>query len=137
MKAGKFSDGIVPVTVKENYVDESGKKKSREYIVDADEGPRADTSLDALAKLKPVFAADGSVTAGNSSQTSDGAAFVIVMSEKKVKELNLTPVARLVSYSAAGILQGVLCGYWPCGSGSKSVETGRNEITGYSTYRIE
>ncbi len=103
MAAGKFKDGIVPVTVKENYVDENGKKKSREYIVDADEGPRADTSLDALAKLKPVFAADGSVTAGNSSQTSDGAAFVIVMSERKVKELNLTPIARLVSYSAAGV----------------------------------
>lgn len=103
MKAGKFKDGIVPVTVKENYVDEQGKKKTREYVVDADEGPRADTSLDALAKLKPVFAADGSVTAGNSSQTSDGAAFVIVMSERKVKELNLKPIARLVSYSAAGV----------------------------------
>lgn len=103
IKAGKFKDGIVPVTVKENYVDESGKIKSREYIVDTDEGPRADTSLEALAKLKPVFAADGSVTAGNSSQTSDGAAFVIVMSERKVKELNLTPIARLVSYSAAGV----------------------------------
>jgi len=103
IKAGKFKDEIVPVTVKENYVDEQGKKKSREYIVDIDEGPRADTSLDALAKLKPVFAADGSVTAGNSSQTSDGAAFVIVMSERKVKELNLKPIARLVSYSAAGV----------------------------------
>lgn len=103
MKAGKFKDGIVPITVKENYVDEQGKKKLREYIVDADEGPRADTSLDALAKLKPVFAADGSVTAGNSSQTSDGAAFVIVMSERKVKELNLKPIARLVAYSAAGV----------------------------------
>ncbi len=103
MKAGKFKDEIVPITVKENYVDEQGKMKSREYVVDTDEGPRADTSLDALAKLKPVFAADGSVTAGNSSQTSDGAAFVIVMSERKVKELNLTPIARLVSYSAAGV----------------------------------
>lgn len=103
MKASKFKDGIVPVTVKENYVDEQGKKKTREYVVDADEGPRADTSLDALAKLKPVFAADGSVTAGNSSQTSDGAAFVIVMSERKVKELNLKPIARLISYAAAGV----------------------------------
>lgn len=103
MEAGKFKDGIVPVTVKENYVDEEGKKKSREYVVDADEGTRADTSMDALSKLKPVFAADGSVTAGNSSQTSDGAAFVIVMSERKMKELNLTPVARLVSYSAGGV----------------------------------
>lgn len=103
MKAGKFKDEIVPVTVKENYVDEDGKKKSREYIVDTDEGPRADTSKDALAKLKPVFAADGSVTAGNSSQTSDGAAFVVVMSERKIKELNLKPIARLVSYAAAGV----------------------------------
>ena len=84
-------------------MDEKGKKKSREYIVDTDEGPRADTSKDALAKLKPVFAADGSVTAGNSSQTSDGAAFVVVMSERKVKELNLKPIARLVSYAAAGV----------------------------------
>lgn len=103
IKAGKFKDEIVPVTVKENYVDENGKKKSREYIVDTDEGPRGDTSLDALAKLKPVFANNGSVTAGNSSQTSDGAAFVIVMSERKMKELNLKPIARLVSYAAAGV----------------------------------
>ena len=102
MKENKFKDDIVPVTVKENYVD-GGKKKSREYIVDADEGPRADTSMDALAKLKPVFAAGGSVTAGNSSQMSDGAAFVIVMSEKKMKELNLTPIARLISYAPAGV----------------------------------
>jgi len=103
VKAGRFKDEIVPITVKENYVDESGKKKSREYMVDTDEGPRADTSLDALAKLKPVFANNGSVTAGNSSQTSDGAAFVVVMSERKVKELNLKPIARLVSYAAAGV----------------------------------
>ena len=103
IKAGKFKDEIIPVTVKENYVDESGKKKSREYVVDTDEGPRADTSKEALAKLKPVFAANGSVTAGNSSQTSDGAAFVIVMSERKVKELNVKPIARLVSFATAGV----------------------------------
>lgn len=103
IKEGKFKEQVVPVTVKENYVDENGKKKSREYIVDTDEGPRADTSMEALAKLKPVFANNGSVTAGNSSQTSDGAAFVIVMSERKVKELNLKPIARLVSYAAAGV----------------------------------
>jgi len=102
MKENKFKDEIVPVTVKENYV-EGGKRKSREYIVDTDEGPRADTSMEALAKLKPVFSATGSVTAGNSSQTSDGAAFVIVMSERKVKELNLKPIARLVSFAAAGV----------------------------------
>lgn len=103
IKAGKFNDEIVKVDVKETYVDEKGKKQNRNYIVDADEGPRADTTMEALAKLKPVFAADGSVTAGNSSQTSDGAAFVIVMSERMVKELNLKPIARLVSYAAAGV----------------------------------
>jgi acetyl-CoA acyltransferase len=103
MKDGKFKDEIATVTVKENYLDEKGKKQVREYIVDGDEGPRADTSMDALAKLKPVFAADGSVTAGNSSQMSDGAAFVIVMSERMVKELGLKPIARLVSYAAAGV----------------------------------
>jgi acetyl-CoA acyltransferase len=102
MKENKFKDEIVAVTVKENYF-EAGKKKSREYIVDTDEGPRADTSMEALAKLKPVFSTTGSVTAGNSSQTSDGAAFVIVMSEKKMKELNLKPIARLVSFAAAGV----------------------------------
>src|SRR6185437_8712786 len=102
LKENKFKDEIVPVTVKENYV-EGGKKKSREFIMDTDEGPRADTTLDALAKLKPVFANGGSVTAGNSSQTSDGAAFVIVMSERKVKELGLKPIARLVSFASAGV----------------------------------
>jgi len=102
LKENKFKDEIVPVTVKENYV-EGGKKKSREFIMDTDEGPRADTTLGALAKLKPVFANGGSVTAGNSSQTSDGAAFVIVMSERKVKELGLKPIARLVSFAAAGV----------------------------------
>lgn len=103
IKEGRFKEEIVPVIVKENYVNESGKKQSREYKVDVDEGPRADTSLMALAKLKPVFANGGSVTAGNSSQTSDGAAFVILMSERKVKELNLSPLARLISYAAAGV----------------------------------
>ena len=100
---GKFDAQIVPITVKETYFDaNSGKKKTKEYIVNKDEGPRADTTVEALAKLKPVFAAGGSVTAGNSSQTSDGAAFVIVMSEKLVKELNLEPIARMLAYSVAG-----------------------------------
>jgi acetyl-CoA acyltransferase len=103
IREGKFASQIVPVTVKETYVDENGKRKTREFIVDTDEGPRADTTLEALAKLKPVFKAGGSVTAGNSSQTSDGASFVLVMSERMVKELNLQPVARLVSYAAAGV----------------------------------
>lgn len=101
---GRFDGQIVPIPVKEVYFDpNSGKKKAREYVVDRDEGPRADTTPEALAKLKPVFAAGGSVTAGNSSQTSDGAAFVLVMSEKMVNELNLKPVARMLSYATAGV----------------------------------
>lgn len=102
--AGKFKKSIVPITVEETYLDQaSGKKKTRSYVVDTDEGPRADTSLEALARLRPVFAANGSVTAGNSSQTSDGAAFVIVMSEKMVKELNLEPIARMITYASEGV----------------------------------
>lgn len=103
IEEGKFKDGIVPIKVSEVYLDENEKQHSREYIVDTDEGPRKESSLDALAKLKPVFDAKGSVTAGNSSQTSDGAAFVMVMSEKMVKELNLTPIARLKSYAVMGV----------------------------------
>lgn len=102
IKNGHLKDGIVPITVKENYFKE-GKMTSREYVVDTDEGPRADTTLDALAKLKPVFAAGGVVTAGNSSQTSDGAAFVMVMSERKMNELGLKPIAKLISYAVAGV----------------------------------
>jgi acetyl-CoA acyltransferase len=102
--AGKFAKSIVPVTVEETYVDQAtGKKKNRSYVVDTDEGPRADTSVEALAKLRPVFAANGTVTAGNSSQTSDGAAFVLVMSERMVKELNLEPIARMVNYATEGV----------------------------------
>lgn len=101
---GKFAEEIVPINVKETYFDaDSGKKKTREWTVAQDEGPRKDTSAEGLAKLKPVFAAGGSVTAGNSSQTSDGAAFVIVMSERLVNELNLKPVARMMSYASAGV----------------------------------
>ena len=103
IKAGKFKDEIVPVKVTETFLDENGKKKTKDYVVDTDEGPRADTSLEALAKLKPVFANGGSVTAGNSSQTSDGAAFVMVCSEKFMKEHNLKPIARLVSHAVAGV----------------------------------
>lgn len=102
ISSGKFKEEIIPVEIEEVYL-EDGQKKQRIYTVDTDEGPRADTSLGALAKLKPVFAMGGSVTAGNSSQTSDGAAFVMVMSEKMVKELNLAPIARLVSYAAMGV----------------------------------
>ncbi|GJM28908.1 MAG: acetyl-CoA acetyltransferase [Cyclobacteriaceae bacterium] len=103
IKQGKFKEEIVPIEVEETYLDEDNKKQQRKYVVDTDEGPRADTSLEALARLKPVFAQGGSVTAGNSSQTSDGAAFVLVMSEKRMKELGLQPIARLVSYAAAGV----------------------------------
>jgi len=102
--SGRFDKQIVPISVKENYFDAaSGKKKTREWTVVKDEGPRADTSAEGLARLKPVFAAGGSVTAGNSSQTSDGAAFVIVMSERLVNELNLKPMGRMVSYASAGV----------------------------------
>jgi acetyl-CoA acyltransferase len=100
---GKFDAQIVPITVEQTFVNEIGKKESKSYVVNKDEGPRAGTSLDALAGLKPVFAADGSVTAGNSSQMSDGAAFVLIMSETMVKELNLEPIARMVSYAASGV----------------------------------
>ncbi len=103
IQAGKFKDEIVPIKVSETYLDDNQKRKTREYTVANDEGARADTTIDALAKLKPVFAQNGSVTAGNSSQTSDGAAFVIVMSERMVKELNLKPIARLVSHAVAGV----------------------------------
>src|SRR5437868_2553004 len=103
IKNGYFKSGILPVTVEEVFVDSKGKKQKKNYVVDTDEGPRADTSIDALAKLKPAFAAGGSVTAGNSSQTSDGAAFVIVMSEGLVKELGLKPIARLIACASAGV----------------------------------
>ena len=100
---GKFKSQIVPIKVKETYLDENGKKAFREYIVDTDEGPRKDTNLKVLNKLRPVFTMNGSVTAGNSSQMSDGAAFVLIMSEKMVKELNVEPIARLVNYAVAGV----------------------------------
>lgn len=103
IKSGYFKDEIVPVEVEEVYVDPNGKRKTRKYVVDTDEGPRASTSKEVLGKLRPAFKAGGQVTAGNSSQTSDGAAFVMVMSEKMVKELNLEPIARLVNYVATGV----------------------------------
>jgi acetyl-CoA acyltransferase len=103
INAGKFKDEIVPIKVTEVFLDENSKRKTKDYIVDTDEGPRGDTSIEALTKLKPVFANGGSVTAGNSSQTSDGAAFVMVCSEEFMKEHNLTPIARLVSHAVAGV----------------------------------
>jgi len=103
IKNGYFKSGILPVTVEEVFVDPKGKKQKRSYTVDTDEGPRADTSIEVLGKLKPAFAAGGSVTAGNSSQTSDGAAFVIVMGEKMMNELGLKPIGRLVACASAGV----------------------------------
>lgn len=100
---GYFKNGILPITVQEVFVDGKGKKQTQSFVVDTDEGPRTDTSIEALAKLKSAFAAGGSVTAGNSSQTSDGAAFVIVMGEKMVNELGLKPIARLVACASAGV----------------------------------
>jgi len=100
---GKFNDEIAPINVENIFLDENGKKQTKNYTVTVDEGPRKETSLEALAKLRPVFAADGSVTAGNSSQMSDGAAFLLVMSEEMVKELNIEPIARMVSFAAAGV----------------------------------
>jgi len=100
---GTFKDDIVPITIEQIYLDGKGKRKTKEYTVVNDEGPRRGTSKEALARLRPVFAQGGSVTAGNSSQMSDGAAFVLVMSEEMVKELNLEPVARMVSYAAVGV----------------------------------
>lgn len=103
IKEGYFKSGILPINVEQVYVDEAGKKKTKSYVVDTDEGVRTDTTLEGLAKLKPAFAAGGTVTAGNSSQTSDGAAFVLVMSERMVNELGLKPIARLVNCASAGV----------------------------------
>ncbi|MFT3750169.1 MAG: acetyl-CoA C-acyltransferase [Agriterribacter sp.] len=103
IKNGYFKSGILPVIVDEVYVDSKGKKQTKSFVMDTDEGPRADTSIEVLSKLKPVFAAGGSVTAGNSSQTSDGAAFVIVMGEKMMNELGLKPIARLIACASAGV----------------------------------
>ena len=100
---GYFKNGILPISVDEVFLDAKGKKAKRQFIVDTDEGVRADTNVEALAKLKPAFAVNGTVTAGNSSQTSDGAAFVLVMSERMVKELQLQPIARLVNCAVAGV----------------------------------
>lgn len=103
IQQGYFKPGILPISVEDTFVNAAGKREKKSYVVDTDEGVRADTSIEALAKLKPVFAAGGSVTAGNSSQTSDGAAFVVVMGENMVKELGLKPLARLVSCASAGV----------------------------------
>jgi acetyl-CoA acyltransferase len=102
-ESGRFDRQIVPIQVNQIKLDENGKKITHQYTVTKDEGPRKDTSVEALAGLPSVFAQGGSVTAGNSSQMSDGASFVLVMSEERVKELGLTPIARMVQYAAAGV----------------------------------
>ena len=101
--AGRFAPGIAPITVNEVYLDENEKRQERTHVVDTDEGVRRDSTLEGLARLKPVFAQGGSVTAGNSSQTSDGAAFVLVVSERMLKELHAEPIARLASYHVSGL----------------------------------
>jgi acetyl-CoA acyltransferase len=103
IKSGFFKSGILPINVPEVYLDAKGKKQQRSFIVDTDEGVRADTTPEGLSKLKPAFAMGGCITAGNSSQTSDGAAFVIVMSEGMINELGLKPIARLVNCASAGV----------------------------------
>ena len=114
-----FQSSIVPVEVEEVWV-ENNQRQERKFIMDRDEGVRADTSKEVLAKLRPVFAQGGSVTAGNSSQTSDGAAFVLIMSERKVKELGLTPIARLVSCAVAGV-DPLYMGIGPCAAIPKAL----------------
>jgi len=118
--ADLFKDEIVPIDVKEVYF-EDNQRKEREYTVDTDEGVRRSTTAAALGKLRPVFAQGGSVTAGNSSQMSDGAAFVLVMSERMVKELNLEPIARLVSCSVAGV-EPLFMGIGPCAAIPKALK---------------
>jgi len=118
---GTFKDDIAPIDVEEIYLDEDGKKKQRTYTVTQDQGPRRGTSLEALARLRPVFAANGSVTAGNSSQMSDGASFVLVMSEEMVKELNIEPIARMVSFAPAGVAPSIM-GIGPVAAVPKALE---------------
>jgi len=103
IESGHFRAGILPINIEQVYIDEKNKRKTKTYTVETDEGVRADTTMEALAKLKPAFAQNGSVTAGNSSQTSDGAAFVIVMSERMINELGLKPIGRLVNCVSAGV----------------------------------
>jgi acetyl-CoA acyltransferase len=126
--AGKFAEEIVPYTVKETYVDVEGKRKTREFKVEVDEGPRKETSLEVLSKLRPAFAQGGSVTAGNSSQTSDGAAFVMVMSQKYLKKYNLDPIGRLLSYSVAGVEPRIM-GIGPVSAVPKSLNRAGIKLT--------
>jgi acetyl-CoA acyltransferase len=103
IEAGRFKSGIIPIDVEQVYLDEAGKRQVRNYIADTDEGVRKGTTVEGLSKLRPVFDAKGTVTAGNASQTSDGAAFVVLMSEKMLKETGATPIAKLASYGVVGV----------------------------------
>ncbi|MCK5457328.1 MAG: thiolase family protein, partial [Melioribacteraceae bacterium] len=132
---GTFKDDIAPITVEQTYVDEDGKKQTKSYVVDTDEGPRRGTSIEALAKLRPVFAAGGSVTAGNSSQMSDGASFVLVMSEEMVKELNVDPIARLVSFAAVGVEPRIM-GIGPVAAVPKALERAGMKIKDIELFEL-
>jgi acetyl-CoA acyltransferase len=123
LDSDRFQDQIVPIDVNETFLNSAEKKETKTYTVTKDEGPRRGTSIEALASLRPVFATNGSVTAGNSSQTSDGAAFVMVMSEAMVKELNLEPIARMVSYAAMGVEPRIM-GIGPVAAVPKALKQG-------------
>lgn len=134
IEEGRFKNEIVPIEVEHVFLDANEKRQVKKFIVDTDEGPRAST-LEALGALKPVFANGGSVTAGNSSQTSDGAAFVLVMSEKMVKELNLEPIARLASYSVVG-LEPRIMGMGPVGAIPKAIEQAGIKISDVNLFEL-
>ncbi len=134
IEEGRFKNEIVPIEVEHIYLDANEKRQVKKFIIDTDEGPRAST-LEALGALKPVFANGGSVTAGNSSQTSDGAAFVLVMSEKMIKELNLEPIARLASYSVVG-LEPRIMGMGPVGAIPKAIEKAGINIDDVSLFEL-
>lgn len=130
-----FEDDIAPIDVEQIFLDKNGKRSTRNYSVKTDEGPRRGTSAEALAKLRPVFANKGSVTAGNSSQMSDGAAFVLVMSEEMVKELNLEPIARMVSYAAVGVEPRIM-GIGPVAAVPKAVKQAGLQIKDIDLFEL-
>lgn len=132
---GRFKEDIVPITVNEKFLDANEKMQEKSFLVDTDEGPRADTSLEKLAKLRPVFDTKGSVTAGNSSQTSDGAAFVMVMSEAMVKELDVEPIAQLKSYHVAGVDPRIM-GIGPVAAVPKAVEKAGLKMNEIDLYEL-
>jgi len=121
LEKGYFKSGIVPVEVEQSFLNAKGRIEKKTFVVDTDEGPRKGTNMEALAKLKPVFDAKGTVTAGNASQTSDGAAFVMVMSEKMVNELGIKPIARMLTYAVAGVPPRIM-GIGPIEAIPKAVE---------------